>query len=315
MNKKVLLLLSTFLIIFWGSLSAQEVKLPLEIKSGHLNSVWKINDSIDAKVFLETGFPKIIVNESFALKNLQSVVQMEKASEDTYIALWGGKNKFKVSYVIKDSLLINGKKEEFDAFVVDLSKIRAWKDFDVIYPLRDLSGAVEINIKDNYIVLDKDVKELTSDFIEFDAKADNKTKGLYITTSLQVYDTLNTKEELRGNFLFDLGAANAVFVNRNLPEVEEFVSKSDRVVLKDTTKFTPNKRTKLAILMPDKIQLANVVLRKNFIVAMKMYKSKTSSQYVGMIGNKFFVNFIVVFDFNKNKVYMKPNSDIVEILR
>lgn len=313
MNKKVLFLINTLLILSWSAVSAQEVKLPLDIKAGHLSSVWKINDSLDAKVFLETGFPKIIVNESFALKNLQNVVKMDKASETAYIALWGGKNKFKVSYVIKDSLLINGKKEMFDAFVVDLSPIRAWKDFDVIYPLRDLSGAVEINIKDNHIVLDKDVNSLSSDFVEFNAKADNKTKGLYITTSLQVYDSLNVKEELKGDFLFDLGAANAVFVNRNLPEVEAFVSKSDRFILKDTTKFTPNKRTKLAILMPDKIQLANLVLKKNFIVAMKMYKCKTSSKYVGMIGNKFLENFIVIFDFTNNKIYMKQNSDKVEI--
>jgi|GEM_PF-1967468 len=314
MNKRVLFLLSTFLIIFWTSLSAQEVKLPLKLKSGHLNSVWQINDSIDAKVFLETGFPKIVVNESFAIKNLQALVQMEKASEDTYIALWGSKNKFKVSYVINDSLLVNGKKKRFDAFVVDLSTIKGWRDYDIIYPLRDLSGAVEINIKDNYMMVDKAVDNLSSDFIEFDAKADDRTKGLYISTSLQVYDTLNTKEELKGNFLLDLGAANAMFVNRNLPKVEEFVNKSDRIILKDTTKFRPNPRTKLAILMPNKIQVGNLILKKNFIVAMKMFKSKTSSQYVGMIGNKFFANFIVIFDFNSNKVYMKPNSDIVEVV-
>ena len=314
MNKRVLFLLSTFLIIFWTSLSAQEVKLPLKLKSGHLNSVWQINDSIDAKVFLETGFPKIVVNESFAIKNLQALVHMEKASEDTYIALWGSKNKFKVSYVINDSLLVNGKKKRFDAFVVDLSTIKGWRDYDIIYPLRDLSGAVEINIKDNYMMVDKAVDNLSSDFIEFDAKADDRTKGLYISTSLQVYDTLNTKEELKGNFLLDLGAANAMFVNRNLPKVEEFVNKSDRIILKDTTKFRPNPRTKLAILMPNKIQVGNLILKKNFIVAMKMFKSKTSSQYVGMIGNKFFANFIVIFDFNSNKVYMKPNSDIVEVV-
>jgi len=314
MNKRVLFLLSTFLIIFWTSLSAQEVKLPLKLKSGHLNSVWQINDSIDAKVFLETGFPKIVVNESFAIKNLQALVQMEKASEDTYIALWGSKNKFKVSYVINDSLIVNGKKKRFDAFVVDLSTIKGWRDYDIIYPLRDLSGAVEINIKDNYMMVDKAVDNLSSDFIEFDAKADDRTKGLYISTSLQVYDTLNTKEELKGNFLLDLGAANAMFVNRNLPKVEEFVNKSDRIILKDTTKFRPNPRTKLAILMPNKIQVGNLILKKNFIVAMKMFKSKTSSQYVGMIGNKFFANFIVIFDFNSNKVYMKPNSDIVEVV-
>lgn len=86
------------------------------------------------------------------------------------------------------------------------------------------------------------------------------------------------------------------------------------MVLKDTAKFKPNPRNELTIIMPDKIQLENITLKNFFIVAMKMFKSDKSSHYVGMIGNPFFANFIVIFDFKNNKVYMKPNSDIVEIL-
>ncbi|AEW21755.1 hypothetical protein BFO_1888 [Tannerella forsythia 92A2] len=40
------------------------------VKSGHLLSEWKLNDSIQAKVMLETGFPKIVISENFALKHL-----------------------------------------------------------------------------------------------------------------------------------------------------------------------------------------------------------------------------------------------------
>lgn len=87
------------------------------MKSGHLNSVWQLNDSIKTKVFLETGFPKIVISEAFAKNRLQSLVQMEKASEDAYIALWGNNNKIKVSYLINDSLEINGKKEKIDALI------------------------------------------------------------------------------------------------------------------------------------------------------------------------------------------------------
>jgi hypothetical protein len=212
-------------------------------------------------------------------------------------------------------LEINGKKQKIDALVVDLSSIKSWRECDIIYPLRDLNGNIEINIKEKYMIVDKNLDKLNSDFIEIKAKTDEKTKGLYIETTLQVYDSLKTKEKLKGEFLLDLGAANAIFINRNLPKVEKFVNKSDRMLLKDTTKFNPNPKKKLAILMPDKLQMKNIILKNNFIVAMKMFKSEKSSQYVGMIGNKFFANFIVIFDFKNNKVYLNPNSDKVEITR
>jgi len=312
MNIKSIFFLSSFLFSIWTSLLGQEIKLPLEMKSGHLCSEWQLNDSIKVEVFLETGFPKIVISQSFAQKKF-SELKTRKASEDATIALWGNQNKIKISYLIKDTVKVNGKKEIFDALVADFSTIKSWKDYDIIYPLRDLSKAVEINLNDNYMIVDKDMKNLSPDFIKFKAETDKKTKGLYINTTLQIYDTLNTKEKLKGNFLLDLGAPNAIFINRNRPEVEKFVTNSDRFLLKDTTKFNPNPKIKLAIIMPDKLQIGNVLLEHNFVVAMRMFKSEKSNRYVGMIGNKFFMNFVMIFDFKNNKVYMKPNSDNIKI--
>jgi len=312
MNAKSILLVSSFLLLVWTSLLGQEIKLPLEIKSGHLSSEWELNDSLKAKVFLETGFPKIVISQSFA-QNRLSNLQTEKASEDAKIALWGNQTKIKILYFIKDTVKVNGKQKIFDALVADFSTVKSWKDYDIIYPIRDLAGAIELNIRDSYMIVDKDLENLSSGFIKFKAKSDEKTKGLYINTSLIVYDTLNSKEELKGDFLLDLGAPNAIFINRNRPEVESFVARSDRFLLKDTTKFTPNRKIKLAIIMPNKLQVGSVSLKNNFIVAMKMYNSKNSSKYAGMIGNKFFRNFNMLFDFKNNDVYMKPNSEDIFI--
>ncbi|WP_133249914.1 hypothetical protein [Marinifilum breve] len=312
MNLKSISLTISLCFTIGASLFGQEVKLPLEMKFGHLCSEWKLHDSIQAKVFLETGFPKIVINQKFA-QNKLSDLKSEKASKDAAIALWGQQNKIKILSLIKDTLKVNGNNVMFDALVADFSTIKSWKNYDIIYPLRDLSGAVEINLSDSYMIVDKNLKTLSPEYIKFEAKTDDKTKGLYINTSLKVYDSLNTNEELKGNFLLDLGAPNAIFVNRNLPEVERFVSKSDRLLLKDTTKFRPNPRTKLAIIMPDKFQIGNIYLTKNFVVAMKMFKSNKSSKYVGMIGNKFFANFNMIFDFKNSEIYMKPTSENVTI--
>jgi len=315
MNIRKYFLLALLLVASCNLLIAKEVKLPLEMKSGHLNSVWQLSDSIETKVFLETGFPKIVISESFAKMNLLGKVHTQEASENAYIALWGNNNKVKVLYHINDSLIINGKKEKIDALVADFSTIKSWNDYHVIYPLRDLTGAIEINISNKYMIVDKCLANQTSDFIKFKAKSDEDTKGLYITTTLQLYDTLKTKEKLKGNFLLDLGAGNAMFLNRNLKKVEKFVSKSERMLLKDTTKYKPNAKTKLAIIKPKTIQFGSVALEDNYIVAMKMFKSAKSNRYVGMLGNKFFSNFIVIFDFKNNVVYMKPNTHKVRIIK
>ena len=58
------------LILLFNLAIAEEKRFPLIVKSGHLLSEWKLNDSIQAKVMLETGFPKIVISENFALKHL-----------------------------------------------------------------------------------------------------------------------------------------------------------------------------------------------------------------------------------------------------
>lgn len=313
MNIKLTILLSLFLAYFQITLKAQEMRLSLEVESGHLLSEWQINDSIKARVMLETGFPKVVISEAYALQHLQGMLKMEKAPENTNISLWGNKSMTKVSYIINDSLMINGRKLMLDALVVDFSSQKSWKHRDVIFPLRDLPGKTEINIKEEYMIIDKNTKKLSLDYVEYNMKFDDGVKGLYLVTTLQIFDTLKTKEELSGNFLLDLGAPNAIFVNRNLNEVETFVNLADRMVLKDTTKFKPNKHTNLAIIIPEKIQLDNIFITGEYVVAMKLFGAR-SEKYVGIIGNHFFTKFVVLFDFRNNKVYLKPNSDKVEIV-
>ncbi len=304
------IIFSLFCIFFANILTAQEQKLSLEINSGHLFSGWLLNDSINARVMLETGFPKIIINETFALKYLQEIIK--KAPDSTFIGLWSGNKKTLVSYIIKDSLVINGQKLMIDALVADFSANNSWKDRDIIFPLGDLQGITELNIAEKYMTVNKNVKNLPSDYIEFNLQFDDDVKGLYLSSTLQIFDSLGTKETLTGNFLLDLGAPNAMFLNRNIKAVETFVNNADRMLLKDTTKFKPNPRTNLAIIMPEKIQLENISFTGEYIIAMKMF-GRNSDKYAGIIGNRFFAKFIVLFDFENNKIYLKPNSDKVEI--
>lgn len=309
---KLAIILCFLFVCFQSIIKAQEVRLPLEVKSGHLLSEWQLNDSIQTKVMLETGFPKVVISESYALKHLKGLVKLEKAPENTAIRLWGKTNETKVSYLIRDTLQFNGRNIFVDALVANVSNVKSWKSKDIVFPLRDLPGIIEINISGKYMIVDRSPKKLLENHEVFEVKFDKNVKGLFLTNTLIVHDSLGTEEKLTGNFLLDLGAPNALFVNRDLEEVEDFVSRSDRMLLKDITKFKPNPHTKLGIIMPDQFYIGNISCKGEFIVAMKMFGGN-SEKYTGIIGNRFFSHFIVTFDFENNKVCMKPNSDKVEI--
>jgi len=303
-----------FLITVWSISFAQEMKFPLERKNGKLLSQWTINNTIEAEVFLETGFPKIVISENFAKKHLYHLVKMTEAPVNTYIALWDSPNqRYNVSYQINDTLIVNGEKLKIDALVTDFAARKSWENCDIIFPLFDLSSKIELNIKENYMKINHESEFLSTGIIVYEAKRDNRTKGLYITTTLKIFDTYNKSEELSGNFLFDLGAGNTFFLNKNLSEVSTFVAQSDRMQLKDTTRFQPNHKAELSIIIPDRIIFDKIEIKETFIAAMKLFASNSSNKYVGVIGTSFFTHFIVIFDFDNNKLYLKPNSDNVKI--
>lgn len=299
------------LICLHSMTTAQETKLPLEVKSGHLLSDWKLNNSIQTKVMLETGFPKIVISETYALTHLKGLVELEIADENTALTLWGEIKKTKVSYFINDTLNFNGINIFIDALVADFSNVKSWMDKDIVFPLKDLPGITEININDKYLIINRDKEDLNDDYKIFEVKYDKNVKGLFLTSTLTICDSLMSEEKLSGNFLLDLGAPNAIFVNRDLGEVDDFLIRSDRMLLKDTTQFKQNPHTKLAIIMPDELRIGNISCKGEFIVAMKMV-GKNSLKYSGVIGNRFFSNFIIAFDFKNNKLYLKPTSDKVE---
>lgn len=296
------------IILHFNNLIAQSVKIPIEKRKGHLYSQWKLNNSIDANIFLESGFPIIVLSEQFASKYSNELSLKLIATDDEYVSLWNSDNKYKVLYHINDTLIINGVIQILDAIVVDFSEIEAWNDYDIIYPISDLKGKIEINIKEEYMRLLDTLNDI-NDFNVYEVKKDKNTKGLYMKTTLIIYDTLMIKETLTGKFLLDLGAGNAIILNKNLKTVEKFVEKSDRMILKDTTRIATKGKNNLSIIIPHKIELSNIIIESSFIAAMKYNSTRSANKYVGIIGNSFFENFTAIFDFDNNKLYLKPNSE------
>lgn len=279
--------------------------LPVEMRGGHLYARWTLGDSIPLDVFLESGFPKVVISRAFAQEHLQPLLR--EAPEPTSIALWGGQH-YRVTHRIDTQLVINGAPLRIDALVADFSSQRSWAGCEMIFPLRDLPGRVLLDIAARRMeVLDHDAP-LPAGFRACPAQADSRTGGLCLTTTLRITDAAGASEELAGNFLLDLGAGNSLILNRNLPEVDAFVERSERMRLSDTTRFPANPRTALAILMPERARLGDVAFQTDFIAAMKLPVTAGSDRYAGMVGNPFFARFRVIFDFSRNTLYLAPRE-------
>jgi len=303
------------IILNLNSLFAQSEKIPLEKRKGHLYSEWKLNNTITAKIFLESGFPIIIFNEQFLQKHLNELaLKLEIPSEDEFVSTWNNAKKTKIKYHINDTLIINRLPQIINAVVIDFSEIPSWKDYDIVYPIADLKGIIEINIKEKYMRI-LDTLNYIKNFNVYKMKIDENTKGLYLNTELSVYDTLGGKEMIKGDFLFDLGAGNAFMLNKNLKKVQVFVEKSDRMILKDTTRINTKGKKELSIIIPDNIVLNNIRIQNSYVVAMKYNSTKASDKYIGLIGTSFFKEFITIFDYDNKKLYLKSNSKNIKIIK
>lgn len=304
-----------WLLFFTSFLFSQETKFPIKLKSGHLYSDWIIDKSIKTKVFLETGFSKILIDKKFADKYLTNLVKKVEAEDNVFVSSWGDANKYKVDFYIEGFLTVNGQNIKIDGIVMDFSLHESWRDCDMVFPLKDLNNAVEINIKENYMKIVMLTDSVLKEYYSLSVNSDNLTKGLSIIETIEVIDSNGNGEKLKGNFIFDLGAANAFYLNRNQPEVDLFIEKSQRMILKDTSRIGPNNINQLSVIIPNKINFGNLEISETYIVAMKMMVSKSANQYLGVIGNKFFENTSVIFDFNNNRIHLKPNSNLIKINR
>lgn len=310
MNQRAL---PAILMCFLGfALFGQTNKLPLIMKNGHLYSEWEINQSIKVNVLLETGFPKVLIDKKFADKYLVNEIKITKANDHATVATWGDSEKSDVIGYATGELILNGQKQYIDGLIIDFTKHKSWNESEMVFPIKDLNSLVKINVKGGYMEILDFQKSVFEGYNAYEMKYDNWTKGLSMKNDLEIFDSKGKSEKITGNFLFDLGAANAFYLNLNHSEVNLFVESSDRMVLKDTTRIKSKTKNQLSVIIPERLKFSNLEMSDVPVVALKMNASKSSNQYLGVIGNGFFEKLIVIFDFINQKMYWKLNSDSLE---
>lgn len=289
-------------------------KIPIELQNGHLLTNLKVNHTIDAKVFIESGFPKLLIDKRFAEKYLKSNSSLKFSNEKSSVSTWGSTKRIQTDGIVQGMLTINGNETLVDGVIIDFSEDPSWKGLDMVFPIKDFNKPICINYPEQYLTFELPKSEELNKFYVLSVQYDENTKGLYANCSLTIRNGNQRKESINGNFLFDLGASNPVYLNRNQFQVEDFLTRTQDFILTDKNRIGTNQVHDLAVLLPEKLQLASLELTDDNLVAFRMSLAENNQKYLGMIGNHFLKHSIVIFDFENQKLYFKSINDALKII-
>ncbi|MEM1121977.1 MAG: hypothetical protein AAGJ18_16110 [Bacteroidota bacterium] len=141
-------------------------------------------------------------------------------------------------------------------------------------------------------------------FFAFEASNDDRIKGMSINSTIYVSDANDTTNPISGNFLIDLGGANALYLNLNQKKVKDFVEKFEHIVL-DPASYASNSSIDMKVLAPQKIKMENLEVANDYIIALKIEKYGEADLYTGMIGIDFLERYEFIFDYHHQKMYFK----------
>jgi hypothetical protein len=129
---------------------------------------------------------------------------------------------------------------------------------------------------------------------------------------LEIFDSCGIAEKLSGNLLLDLGAANAFYLYSNYPEVEQFLERSKRMKLDESSYKTSSSLKNINVLVPEIVHFQNVEIFENHIVSIN---SGRTENYFGIIGIRFLENFETTIDFSGNILILKPITSVARKIK
>lgn len=290
--------------------STQYPKLSLREVNKRFVSDWNVN-GVDAVVFLETGFMKVILMENFVEHNnskLNLTLIKQPSNRASYNNMFYG-GKLNIPYTIQDTLILNGKRQYLDALIGYTPQAQPF--YDIVYPPNLISDVQEFNFKDGYLQELDSLPVLGNDFLS--------SKFIYwhrrpvVELELVCISGKDTAS-ISGYFIIDSGSANGIVLNKEHSGVGEFISNLQSSVL-DQSKIKDDKGlANVTALSPHKIKIGVVEIDLPYISAISMHlKEKDRNAIVGILGCPIFKNFHVFADWKNQIIYYKPTSDKVSI--
>lgn len=231
-----------------------------------------VNDSVMLKAHFDTGAWGIAVPER--LRTSDDMVKLQ-------IGDW--KNTLRATYLEEGNTFLKWFGEDCVLF--------GWDFFD--------GQIVEVSYNDGYIkVLRPDQLDSLQDYNR--VKFHNKGKRLILTASVQMQN-----KTITGDYWIDTGLNGLIFFTHNIPSLYNLSFDETK---KGRAKNMYNKETRIDILNADTIKIGDsyVTDRDILFPQSEWFVFKPNELYIGLLGNQFFHNFSVIFDFRENYLYLKP---------
>ncbi len=158
---------------------------------------------------------------------------------------------------------------------------------------------LEISYKDKYIRMLKQT-ELDSMKSGYDSiPFQNRGRRLIVGGTVNV-----GSKRIEGNFWIDTGLNGLLFMTNNIASQYGLIFDKSR---KGRAKNMDSSLTEINMLKAESISISNSCLTDKDIIFThsEWFVFKENDIYIGLLGNQFFKNFSVVFDFRKNVLYLK----------
>ena len=157
---------------------------------------------------------------------------------------------------------------------------------------------IEISYKYHYIKewRPKDLADLEGyDCIKFE----NKGRRLLVPATVGIQG-----KEIKGHYWIDTGLNGTLFFTHNiLSDYDLDTSKTKE----GRAKNLDSNRTRVNLMRADTICIGNTRLVDKDVIfsESEWFVFRKNDLYVGLLGNQFFKNFSVIFDFRENKLYLR----------
>ncbi|MBD8389469.1 hypothetical protein [Dysgonomonas sp. BGC7] len=276
-----------FLYSTWLCATVQADTLPVKIPEGAVpvksfknNIIFqaRINDSIPIKALFDIGAWGLAVPEKWR-KNKDKPEKYEQIRLE--VGSWT-KTMF-ATFLLADSQFLN------------------WYGDDCVLLGWDFFNRRIIEVSYNYHY----VKELTrrelNEISGYDVlKIENRGRRLLVDGEVII-----DGQKIAGKYWLDTGLNGTMFLAQNILSKYGLNAK---LVKSGKAKNLDSDKSKINLIMADTIRVGNSILtRKDIIFSnSEWFVFKENNIYVGLIGNQFFKNFSVIFDFQENNLYLKP---------
>lgn len=261
---------------------------------GYLHLDVQIEDKINSNFIFDTGAPVLVLDSLFCKEN-----RLDFLTKD--IKINGIGNETKIAQLITDT--IHYKVSDKESFFSNLSLILNLKNM-VGKKINGIAG-IQTFAQKPYMIDYVSQNIIFTDSVKgYEAlNAQFKNNNIYITLSVK----LNNGKVIEGKFLLDTGSNQTILNSHifmtdgifNATEKKKFYSKGG-VGGDSNGYFLP-----VAAINTGKFKI------KNFIttISTDTLGSLADSDHMGTIGNDLLDNFDIIFDHQKEKIWVKPNKN------